>query len=157
MTGMLRILHNEMPGLEPISISVDASSRARPKELAALIAWVFATPMGERTFQILNGIPHICRVVPDEALNDNIDRLTGTKDAQEPDMMFYREATANGRPLRRVIGRPRQLDSVRFQVDDAPETPLLPDEIETDVKVSALNFPAAMSVMTLIPESNALH
>jgi zearalenone synthase (highly reducing iterative type I polyketide synthase) len=152
ITGMLRVLHNEVPGLEPISISVDASSRAQPDKLAAVIARVFASPKGEREFQVLNNIPHICRVVPDEALNEAVDRLTGPKDAQEPEMMSCGEATANGsRPLRLVIGKPGQLDSVRFQVDDGPETPLKPDEIEIDVKVSALNFRDVMSIMGLIP------
>lgn len=151
ITGLLRVLHNEMPGLEPISMSVDASSRARPDELAATIARVFATPMREREFQILNNVPHICRVVPDEILNDTINRLTGPSDAQEPEMITIEEATTNDHPLKLVIGKPGQLDSVRFQVDDAPEVPLLPDEIEIDVKVSALNFRDVMSIMGLIP------
>lgn len=151
ITGMLRVLHNEVPGLEPISISVDASSRARPDELAALLAQVFATPMGEREFQILNGVPHICRVVPDEPINNTIDRLTGPKDAQEPEMLSYGEVAANEHPLRLAIGKPGQLDAVRFQLDDALEAPLLPDEIEIQVKVSALNFRDVMSIMGLIP------
>ncbi|KAK8053725.1 hypothetical protein PG996_013026 [Apiospora saccharicola] len=151
MPGVLRVLHNEMPGLEPVSISVDASSLSRPDELAAIIARVFAAPMGEREFRILDGVPHICRVVPDEALNDNIEHLSGPKDAQEPKVMSYGEAVANGRPLRLAIGKPGQLDSVRFQVDDAPEKPLLPDEVEIDVQVSALNFRDVMSIMALLP------
>lgn len=151
ITGMLRVLHNEVPGLEPISILVDAISCSQPDELAVLIARVFATPMGEREFQILNGIPHICRVVPDEPLNDTIDRLTGPKDAQEPETLTYGEVNASERPLRLAIGKPGQLDAVRFQLEDGPEAPLLPDEVEIQVKVSALNFRDVMSIMGLIP------
>lgn len=150
-TGLLRVLHNEMPGLEPVSISVDAGSRARPEEFAQLIARVFSRPMGEREFRILDGVPHICRLVPDEALNDNIERVTGPTDAQEPEMMSYGDAIASGRPLRLAIGKPGQLDSVRFRVDDAPQKPLLPDEVEIDVQVSALNFRDVMSIMALLP------
>lgn len=152
ITGMLRVWHNEMPGLEPIAISDDARSRSRPEELAAaVVARVFATPMGEREFQVVDGIPHISRMVPDEQLNDSIARLPGPTDAKEPEIMSYGEATASGHPLKLVVGRPGQLDSVLFQLDDAPETPLLPDEIEIEVKFSALNFRHVMSIMGLIP------
>lgn len=154
MTGMLRVLHNEVPGLDPISVCADAASRSRPDELSRTIARIFSSPMGEREFQILNGIPHICRLVPDEPLNGIISRLTGPKDAQEPEDMSLGEAaaSASGRPLRLSIGKPGQLDSIRFEADDAPERPLLqPDEIEIDVRVSALNFRDVMSIMDMIP------
>lgn len=151
MTGALRVLHNEMPGLDPISIAVDASSCARPQELAALIVRVFNAPMGEREFQILDCIPHISRILPDDVLNDGIDRLTGPRDAQELEMMTWGEATANGRQCRLAVGKPGQLDSIRFEMDDTPESPLLEDEIEIEVRVSALNFRDVMSVMALLP------
>ncbi|KAK8017984.1 hypothetical protein PG991_007174 [Apiospora marii] len=142
-TGLLRVLYNEMPGLDPISISVDASSRSQPEELAALIA--------RREFHILDGVPHICRVVPDKPLNNSIERLAGPSDAQEPEIMSYGDAIADGRPLRLDIGKPGQLDSVRFRVDAVPEKPLLADEVEIDVQVSALNFRDVMSIMGLLP------
>ncbi|KAK2754870.1 Type I Iterative PKS [Arachnomyces sp. PD_36] len=151
ITGMLRVFHNEMPGFEPIAISADTSSRAQPEQLARHIARIFALPMGDREFQILNGIPHVSRVLPDEPLNNLVDDLTRSKDAQEPEMMTYEEVTAKNYPLRLNIGKPGQLDSIHFKVDDRPERPLLPDEIEIDVKVSALNFRDVMSIMALIP------
>ena len=151
ITGVLRVLHNEMPGFEPRAISVDASSRAKPEQLATLITQIFTAPAGDREFQILNGIPHISRVVPNAELNTVIDELTGPKAAKEPEMMTYVDATANGRPIRLVIAKPGQLDSIRFQADEVPEQPLLPDDIEIEVKVSALNFRDVMSIMDMIP------
>lgn len=151
ISGALRVLQNEMPGLNPISVAVDGKSRDRPQELAALIADIFDAPKGECEFQILNCIPHVSRILHDNILNNSIDRLTSPKDIQEPETMALGEATAIGRTCRLVVGKPGQLDSVRFEVDDSPELPLLDDEIEIDVKVSALNFRDIMSIMALLP------
>ena len=150
IAGMFRVLHNEMPGLEPIAISVDAVSRREPINLAAVIARIFSKAEGERELQIIGGVPHICRFIPNNKLNTTIDKMTQPKDAQDTELMSLAEASARSKRLKLAIGKPGQLDSTYFELDGHENTLQL-DEIEIDVKASALNFRDVMSIMDMIP------
>ncbi|KAF8241412.1 hypothetical protein K440DRAFT_656775 [Wilcoxina mikolae CBS 423.85] len=142
VTGLARCIRSENSGFNFIHLALDGSKIfSNVVDTVDTILKVFKHTMlagherHETTYAKKYGVLYINRVVEANYLNHHISLKTTQGQARL--QKFGQELV---RPLKLSIGSPGLLDSLQFVDDLEYERPLLPEEVEIEVKVTAMNF-----------------
>ena len=134
ISGVARVVRNEVPGLSFRTLHTNSISLKSPEKLGELIIRAFMSKASDDEFMIKDGILSVSRIEEDTPLNEQIARLLPHAD-KSIDRMPLGQAPG---PYKLCIQTPGMLDSLCFEPDDLPQTDLEPDEIEIQVKATAL-------------------
>ncbi|KAH6672349.1 putative lovastatin nonaketide synthase [Halenospora varia] len=129
--GMSRVARNENEKLKVITL--DVAQTTENSEIAETIAKIFNAPLTEDELALRNGTLSIPKIEADDGLNSKLPENSGG----EPTL----QAFGAGQPLALKIGKVGLLETLAFSVDeDIVDTQLADDQIEIEVKASAINF-----------------
>jgi zearalenone synthase (highly reducing iterative type I polyketide synthase) len=136
VTGLARVVRSEEPGIVFHTLQLDLPSM-EVGTLSGLVLRAFQTPSGENEFRINNGTIEVSRVVEDSELNaDLLESLgaAGTETATVKQVPLEEAGT----PLKLSVRNTGLLDTLCFEADTLPDTPLGDDEVEIEVKATSL-------------------
>ena len=134
VTGMARSARNEIPGMVFRTLQMDSKSLSSPEVYAPLVAKLVEHVSADQEFKIEDGVIKTGRLEEAVALNEEIGRLL-PQTSQKIDMMPLGQAPG---PQKLAIRNPGMLDTVCFDKDDLPNTPLGDDQVEINVKASGI-------------------
>ncbi|KAK6208644.1 polyketide synthase [Colletotrichum tabaci] len=141
VTGVARVVRNEMPGLSFRTLDVRDPLGANS---ARLVSCAFASPQStDAEFRIHDGLVQVNRVVPDDAVNGEMNQLVNTAadtatSGRRTENLALGSLHSNSR-LQLAVESTRELDSLHFvEQDEEAEPELGEDEVEISVKASHL-------------------
>lgn len=142
--GLARSARSENPELRLVVLDIGPSSEKA--HTARFTSSILDSSIGEDEIAERDGMLHIPRIVASDDLNSRIPNGVQSEPTIQP---LYQQ----NRPLALRIGRPGLLDTLMF-CDDTELTsrPLQPDELEIEVKASALNFRDIAASMGIIDD-----
>lgn len=134
VTGLARVAREERPELKflTISFSESESQEVIIDRTIRILKNMDKSP--DNNFRVSNGLVHVPRLVQDSDLTKHVQNQTGALTVQETEVSMN-----HSEPLALQIGTIGQLDSIRFEVDETSEKPLLDDEVEFQVMACSLN------------------
>ena len=115
-------------------------------EVATTLFGTAADISPEMEFQERGGELSVCRVSDDFDMNTFVEQ--NTNENTEP---FLQPFGQLGRPLKINVGTKGALDTLHFIDDISAETPIAPDQISIEVKVTSMNFKDIMISMGEVP------
>lgn len=136
ISGLARVVRNETPGISFRTLHADLTSLATSENLGALITRVFQSSTPDDEFMVKDGVVHVSRIEEDASLNEEIERLlpnAGKKIGRVP-------IGQTPGPVKLCVQTPGILDSLCFEPDDFPQTELGAEQIEIQVKATALKY-----------------
>ncbi|KAL4784866.1 hypothetical protein BJX76DRAFT_367271 [Aspergillus varians] len=129
--GLCRSARSENPDLRLAIFDIAPSSTIR--QSARLTSILADRSINENEIAERGGLLYVPRVVNSDDLNSKIPNGFGSEPSMQP---LHQES----RPLALRIGQPGRLDTLVFSHNlELTSTPLQPDELEIEVKASALN------------------
>ena len=134
VNGLARVVRNEMPGVSFQTAHMNIVKSSYFERLSSAIARVFRSKTADDEFRIEDDIVSISRVEEDVVANKQVQALM----PNAPDIIDMVPLGQAGGPLKLRIQTPGMLDSLCFEGDDLPLTELEADQIEIDVKATAL-------------------
>ncbi|KAK3297911.1 PKS01 highly reducing polyketide synthase [Chaetomium fimeti] len=151
VTGLARVVRSEEPGIVFHTLQLSLPSKgAGADTLPGLVLRAFQTPGGENEFRVNNGTIEISRVVEDGELNADLLESLGVARAETATVKQVPLEEA-GTPLKLSVRNAGLLDTLCFEPDTLPDTPLGDDEVEIEVKATSLNFRDVMTAMGQLP------
>jgi amino acid adenylation domain-containing protein/thioester reductase-like protein len=130
--GLARSARSENPDMRLVVLDIAPTSK--PASSAELAVQLLDEKIAENEIAEREGILYIPRVLANAQLNEKIPNGVGAEPSLQP---LYQ---AN-RPLALRIGRPGLLETLTFSDDlEITQEPLEPDDLELEVKASAINF-----------------
>lgn len=142
VTGLARVARSERPGFQFKTLSFEQNEAPGVLVQQCVQALSSLGNDKENSFRVIKGIPHVPRLVKAKYLADHIRSQTAALGVvQNP---LGKEAS---RSLALRVGKPGQIDSLRFEDDPVYETPLTADEVEFQNMASGLNSLDLASMM----------
>ncbi|KAL8696122.1 MAG: hypothetical protein Q9224_002961, partial [Gallowayella concinna] len=136
VNGLARVVRNEIPGLKFRTLLTDSTSSMSPEEIGSLITRVFESKTADDEFRVDDGLIHVSRIEEDLIVNEEVQGLL----PNAPDRIEMMPLRKAGGPQKLSIQTPGMLDSLCFVTDDVPQTELDDDQVEIDVKATALKY-----------------
>lgn len=134
ISGVARVVRNEVPGLSFRIFHTSEKSLGSASELSSDITRVFSSNSPDTEFKIEAGTICVSRIEEDTAVNAEVDGfLPHTGDRIEKIQL----GQVSG-PQKLCIQTPGKLESLCFEVDALPTADLESDQVEIDVKATAL-------------------
>ena len=131
IVGIARVARNENDKLKVITL--DVADDANNVQISEQIVKIFNGPLKEDEYAARNGALLIPKIETDDGLNSKLPENSSGEAEKRP--------FGNGPPLVLKIGKVGLLETLVFSVDEEiVDTELADDEIEIDVKASAINF-----------------
>lgn len=134
IAGLARVVRNETPGISFRTLNIEPTALASPDRLGALISRTFGSRIPDAEFMIKDGVICVSRIEEDLPLSDELQSLL--PDAGKK-ISKLRLSQAPG-PLKLSVQSPGMLDTLCFEPDDLPNAELEGDQIEIQVKATAL-------------------
>ena len=134
VSGLARVVRNEIPGLSFQTAHMNIVNDSCFGRLSPAIARVFRSKTADDELRIQDKMVSISRLEEDVATNKHVQALVPNA-ADIIDMVPLGQVAG---PLKLRIQTPGMLDSLCFEGDDLPLTELEADQIEIDVKATAL-------------------
>ncbi|KAI1029050.1 hypothetical protein LB504_012981 [Fusarium proliferatum] len=135
VTGFARCMRAENPGLNFVTLSVDALDSF--DKAGSIILRILSSGGGsENTFFEKDGAVYIPRITEANTVN----HLIAAKTKGEPARSETWQDASNGRALTLQCAVPGLLDSLQFQDDELYEKPLGPYDVEVRVHATGLNL-----------------
>ncbi len=134
VSGLSRVVRNEIPGVSFQTAHMNVVKSSYFERLSSAIVRVFRSKTADDEFRIQDNMVSISRVEEDVVANKQVQALMPNA-ADIIDMVPLGQAAG---PLKLRIQTPGMLDSLCFEGDDLPLTELEADQIEIDVKATAL-------------------
>ena len=134
VSGLARVVRNEIPGVSFQTAHMNIVKSSCFERLSSTIARVFTSKTADDEFRIQDDMVSISRVEEDVVANKQVQALM----PNAPDIIDMVPLGQAGGPLKLRIQTPGMLDSLCFEGDDLPLTELEADQIEIDVKATAL-------------------
>ena len=142
--GLARVARSENEALRLVTL--DISQELAPETAASHTLRLLDSELQEDEFAERNGILYIPKVEADDTLNGKLRNGFGA--APKPTVLGEAE-----QPLILSIGKVGLLDSLHFRVDEEiVDNELGEDEVEIDVKASAINFRDVAAAMGIIDD-----
>ena len=153
--GLARCIRSENPAIRLVTLDLDEKQKLSASRTSEIIASLYqaaftsgvhyegTTPESE--YLERNGCLYIPRVVQDPDMDQCIQK--GTQNAV-PEYQTYVE---DNRAVSLRIETPGLLDTFYFAEDENLDGPLKPDDVEIQVKASALNFRDVMAALGRLP------
>lgn len=136
VAGLARVVRNEVPGISFRTLHADLSSHATSEKLETLITRVFQSSTADDEFMVKDGVLYVSRIEEDAHLNDEVERLLPNA-GKKIDRIPLGQAPG---PLKLSVQVPGILDSLCFEPDDLPQTEIGDEQIEIQVKATALKY-----------------
>lgn len=133
-SGMARSIRNEIPGKLFRSLQVQDKSLDSPDELAFLVGNVATSVTPDDEFREDAGVLHVCRMVEDAPMSEEITQLLVEGRESVEDMSLEQV----GGPQMLAIRAQGMLDTLCVEEDDVAGNELERDEIEIEVKATGL-------------------
>ncbi len=130
--GLARSVRNERASIEFRTLQFSPESSKSIHNMSQIVAKVATSSTADFEFREEGGIVKICRLEEDVAMNNEVDNFLSEG---KVDRMSLEQAPG---PQMLCIRNPGMLDSLCFEADELPTTPLFDDEVEIQVKASAL-------------------
>lgn len=144
--GLCRVSLQENHNVSLVTLALEVSPHSSPGQYAAQIFKVsmmtasgLSTGEFEPEYLVIDGLLYINRVVPAKNLNDHV--LSRTSKS----ICF--QAFGAGPPLKLNIRSPGLLDSLEFVEDESFDKPILPSEVEVEVRAIGVNFKECLTVL----------
>lgn len=140
VTGVGRVVRNEVPGLNFRTLHVADSLGAQAAELVSNLFSQHHLSQTETEFRVDSGVLQVARVVTDDVVNDDMDKLMNatTKTSERPIEKVTLGSLNSDKPLRLSVGVAGNLETLHFIQQEENEEPA-EDEIEVLVKASCLS------------------
>ncbi|KAM0522380.1 hypothetical protein ACHAPE_001969 [Trichoderma viride] len=146
--GFARVVRNEIPAIRFQTLQLDTDSVTLLDRAAALVYQVETSTTTENEFREVDGVLHVPRVVENQELNERLSQKS--PDLGTVELMPLGSTTGSQKLVFRNDG---VSESLYFEADELRNNDLDKDEIEINVKASALS---RRDVIARIgPESNA--
>ena len=134
VNGLARVVRNEIPGVSFQTWHMKFVKSSCFDRLSSAIARVFRSNTADDEFRVQDDMVSISRVEEDVVANKQVQALM----PNAPDIIDMVPLGQAGGPLKLRIQTPGMLDSLCFEGDDLPLTELEADQVEIDVKATAL-------------------
>jgi hypothetical protein len=132
VVGLARSVRNEMAGIQFRTLHLSPTSLTVVPQTASLVANVATSSTEDVEFREEAGVLQVCRLEEDAAMNEEMANFLSEG---KVDLMPLEQAAG---PQKLCIRNPGMLDSLCFEADDLASTSLRDDEVEIEVKASAL-------------------
>lgn len=136
ITGLARTIRNEVPGCKFRVLQAHEVSLDLPSTWSHFILRVLLSSTTDNEFTIKDGFLQTSRVVEYRTRNETLAVALGR---QEPKVVHMPLSEASS-PVKLCIKNPGMLDSLYFEPDDIPRTPLPYGQVEIDVKASGIKL-----------------
>lgn len=153
--GLARCVRSENPAIRLVTLDLDPKTKTSATRTSEIIANIYQAAFASREeseeqcleseYMERNGAISIARVVQDSDMDQCIRLVTQTPEPQ------YQNYVGNGPSVTLKIETPGLLDTLYFAEHDSLNVPLKPDEVEIQVKASALNFRDIMVLLGRLP------
>lgn len=147
VAGMFRSVRNEIPGIRLRALQVDLVSAFATT--AALIYKVAGYKHPDEEFRVIGGVVNSCRIEEAPSLNESVAALA-PRQKHEVRMMLRTELPV---PVKLAVHNPGMLDSLYYEPDHLPGTPLESGQVEINVQASGMNFREVMYALGLLPDT----
>lgn len=137
INGLCRVVRSEVPGINLRTLNAPSSflrSPASTARLSELLARVFLSKSPDNEFRIDDDVVQVSRIIEDKALNIRMGHQYPLNSEMVDDTALKEVAG----PLKLAVGQVGLMDSLYFEPDRRPLTELKSDEIEIQVKATAL-------------------
>lgn len=134
VTGLARTIRNEIPGSKLRVLQTNELSLDSPTLWSHYILRLLQSQTPDSEFTIKDGFLQTSRVVEYHTRNETLAVSLGR---QEPKVVNMPLSEASS-PVKLCIKNPGMLDSLYFEPDDIPNSPLSPGHVEIDVKASGI-------------------
>ncbi|ETS73451.1 hypothetical protein PFICI_15056 [Pestalotiopsis fici W106-1] len=152
--GLLRVMRNENPGLNLISLDVESfcnSSSLRAVEVCLGMLYRDSLALGQDSeFVERGGILHIGRILPDSQANSAVE------ENQVPSRLCTLKLQDNSRVIQLRAEQIGNLDSLHYQEVSSEPPNLEGDRVEIKVEAAGVNFKDVAITLGLIPENEYL-
>ena len=132
--GMLRSIRNEIPGNNMRGLQISSDSLDHPDRIAMLIRRLLMTSTVDSEFVENEGSLKVSRIVEDVSLNNEMSQWM-TQREQSIEDLALKEAQG---PQKLAIRAQGMLDTLYLEPDKEAERPIDCDEVEIQVRVSAM-------------------
>lgn len=132
--GLARSIRNEVPGINIKTLEIKGTPLTSSHEFSDLVVRVLQTSSRDEEYVAKNGILHVSRLVEDRHRNEGLATLLGERDGQTT-MMPLGKVTG---PVKLCVQNPGMLDSLAYEPDYIPETPIPAGHVEVDIKASGI-------------------
>ncbi|KAJ5273172.1 polyketide synthase [Penicillium angulare] len=146
VAGLARSVRNEVPGMDFKTLEITKTSLNKFSEIIDRVL-LHAGPDTE--FVAIDGQAGVRRLLEDQPRNESLATILGNFPAKVKHVPLKDAAG----PVKLGIRNPGMLDSLCFERDDIPNTPLKDGTVEVDVKATGINFRDIMVAMGQIPDS----
>ena len=139
INGLARVLRNEVPGISLRTMNTSSLSLYTPEartRLAELLTRTFDSKSDDNEFLVKDDVVQVSRIIEDNTLNNELRHL----DPQNSDAIDKIALKDTPWPVKLAVGQVGLMDSLYFEQDLAPLTELKEDEIEIQIKATALKF-----------------
>ncbi|EAQ86894.1 hypothetical protein CHGG_08147 [Chaetomium globosum CBS 148.51] len=149
VTGLARVVRSEEPGLVFHTLQLDLPNE-EAESSSSLVLRAFHTPGGENEFRVNGGVIEVSRIVEDNELNADLLESLGvaSTDTSTVEQVPLENV---GTPVKLSVRNAGLLDTLCFEADTLPDTPLGDDEVEIEVKATSLNFRDVMTALGQLP------
>lgn len=134
VNGLARVVRNEIPGLHFRTLIADLTASSSRADFGSLITRAFKSKSADDEFRIDDGIINVSRIKVDSTMNQEVQDLL----PNAPDRIERMPLGKADGPQKLSIQTPGMLDSLCFESDNLPQTELEDDQIEIDVKATAI-------------------
>lgn len=145
--GLARVARLEREDLKFVNLSFDQSANVDTITKKCTKTVLAGENKGENSVRIIDGIPHVPRLVKAEYLMKHVQAQTGSLEVVQ--QQFAEDPT---RALALQIGNLGQLDTLRFEDDPQSSNPLCDDEVEFKPMACGINFRDLASALGKIEE-----
>ena len=132
--GMLRSIRNEIPGKNMRALKISGDSLDHPDRIATLIRKLLMTSTVDSEFVEEEGSLKVCRIVEDVSLNNEMSQWMTQREESIQELALK---DAQG-PQKLAIRAQGMLDTLYLEPDKEAERPIDCDEVEIQVRVSAM-------------------
>lgn len=153
--GLARCIRSENPAVRLVTLDLDAKQKLSASGTSTAVVRLYQAAFisgtasevtsQESEYMERNGCFYIPRLVQDSAMDQCIQKAT-----QNPAPEYQTYVEDSGAVSLR-IETPGILDSFYFVEDESLDGPLKPDEVEIQVKASALNFRDVLTALGRVP------
>ncbi|KAI4250707.1 MAG: hypothetical protein LQ352_005293 [Teloschistes flavicans] len=148
VNGLARVVRNEIPGLHFRTLIADLTASSSRADFGSLITRAFKSKSADDEFRIDDGIINVSRIKVDSTMNQEVQDLL----PNAPDRIERMPLGKADGPQKLSIQTPGMLDSLCFESDNLPQTELEDDQIEIDVKATAINFREIIVALGQMPD-----
>jgi zearalenone synthase (highly reducing iterative type I polyketide synthase) len=132
-SGLARSVCNEVPGMQFKTLQMASTPL---ESYPDIISRVVHAPGPDTEFRVIDGEISISRFLEDRPRNET---LAATLGESEPNTQHLMLKETPG-PVKLCVKNPGMLDSLCFEPDSTPETPLKEGQVEVDVKASGIKY-----------------